>query len=210
MEIVPLGGTDLKVSRLTFGAWGLRGEWGPVWPDTAIDAICRAWDLGINLFDTAQGYSGGSERLVATALRNDVDHARDEVQIASKGGVRLTTDPAVPLEETVRAGYDLVTPGKIRQIGVPRGDSLLRHLEVVRALRSLAAQFEVAVSQLAIAWVLDNPAVDTAIVGARNGGQVAEGDGGAELILSDTDRARIAQAIERSVLVGRPSPEAMP
>ena len=96
MEIVPLGGTDLKVSRVAFGAWELGGEWGAVRPDAAIDAIRSARRLGINLFDTAQGYGfGASERLVAAALRDDLDHARAEVVIATKGGLRLTPDGLV-------------------------------------------------------------------------------------------------------------------
>jgi aryl-alcohol dehydrogenase-like predicted oxidoreductase len=325
METVPLGGTDLNVSRVAFGAWELGGEWGEVRPDAAIAAIRRARALGINLFDTAQGYGfGASERLVAAALRDDLDHARGEVLIATKGGLRLTPDglvrdssptwlrrgvdeslvalgvdyidlyqvhwpdPSVPLEETAGALHDLVALGKIRHVGVSnfdtdqmaafgstwpvetlqppyhlfrrdaehdllpycsrhnigvlsygtlahglltgalradttfagddwrsaspifQGESFVRNLEVVRALQSLAAEFGVTVSQLAIAWVLDNPAVSTAIVGTRNADHVAESVAGAELTLSDTDRARIDEAMERAVPVGGPSPEAMP
>jgi aryl-alcohol dehydrogenase-like predicted oxidoreductase len=45
---------------------------------------------GINVFDTAQAYGWGqSERMLAEALRDDLDHNRDEVIVATKGGLRM-------------------------------------------------------------------------------------------------------------------------
>lgn len=52
--------------------------------------------MGVNLFDTAQGYGfGASERLLGRALRDDLDNRRDEVVIATKGGLRMTHDGLV-------------------------------------------------------------------------------------------------------------------
>src|ERR1700704_3875817 len=96
MEPVPLGKTDLKVSPIAFGAWELGGEWGTFPADEAVAAIRRARTLGVNVFDTAQGYGfGASERLLATALRDDLDHSRADVVIATKGGLRNTPDGLV-------------------------------------------------------------------------------------------------------------------
>ena len=39
METVTLGMTDLKVSRITYGAWELGGEWGSFDEDAAITTI---------------------------------------------------------------------------------------------------------------------------------------------------------------------------
>jgi aryl-alcohol dehydrogenase-like predicted oxidoreductase len=89
MEYVTLGRTGLHVSRLAFGTWQLGGDWGPVDEREAIDAIRRARDLGINLFDTAQAYGfGASERLLGRALREELRGRRDEIVIATKGGLR--------------------------------------------------------------------------------------------------------------------------
>ena len=56
----------------------------------AIAAIRQARELGVNFFDTAQGYGfGESERALGRALRGDLDHRRDEVVVATKGGVRV-------------------------------------------------------------------------------------------------------------------------
>ncbi|HEX4733072.1 MAG TPA: aldo/keto reductase [Thermoleophilaceae bacterium] len=91
LNTVTLGMTDLEVSPIAFGAWQLGGEWGQVDEDAAIAAIRHARELGVNLFDTAQGYGfGASERLLGRALRDDLDTRRDEVVIATKGGLRMT------------------------------------------------------------------------------------------------------------------------
>ncbi|MDP9277496.1 MAG: aldo/keto reductase [Actinomycetota bacterium] len=88
--------TDLEVSSIAFGTWQLGGEWGKVDEDEGIAAIRQARELGVNFFDTAQGYGfGASERLLGRALRNDLDNSRDGVVIATKGGLRMTEDGLV-------------------------------------------------------------------------------------------------------------------
>ena len=91
METVTLGMTDLKVSRIAFGAWELGGEWGSFDESAAISTIRSARERGITLFDTAQAYGfGASELILGHALRDDLDHRRDEVVLATKGGLRMT------------------------------------------------------------------------------------------------------------------------
>src|ERR671918_894838 len=91
LHTVRLGMTDLDVSPIAFGTWQLGGEWGQFDEGEAIAAIQHARDLGVNLFDTAQGYGFGvSERVLGRALRDDLDNCRDEVIIATKGGLRMT------------------------------------------------------------------------------------------------------------------------
>lgn len=86
MKQIRLGRSDLTVSRLAFGTWQLGGDWGATDERRAIAAIRRAADLGVTLFDTAQGYGfGASERLLGKALAG---RARDEIVVATKGGLR--------------------------------------------------------------------------------------------------------------------------
>ena len=85
--------TGLEVSPIAFGTWQLGGEWGEFDEQQAVAAIRQARELGVNLFDTAQGYGfGASEQLLGRALRDDLDKRRDEVVIATKGGLRMTDD----------------------------------------------------------------------------------------------------------------------
>lgn len=96
VNTVRLGMTDLEVFPIAFGTWQLGGEWGQFDEEEGIAAVRHARELGVNLFDTAQGYGfGASERLLGTALRDDLDKRRDEVVIATKGGLRMTDDGLV-------------------------------------------------------------------------------------------------------------------
>ncbi|HEU0019448.1 MAG TPA: aldo/keto reductase [Thermoleophilaceae bacterium] len=84
-----LGRSELMVSPIAFGTWQLGGEWGKFDEQRAIEAIRHARDLGINFFDTAQAYGfGASERLLAKALEEELQDAREDVVIATKGGLR--------------------------------------------------------------------------------------------------------------------------
>ena len=80
-------GTDLRVSRLGFGAMRItgRGAWGEP-PDVpaAIRLLRRAVELGVNFIDTADAYGPEtSESLIARALRP----YPSGLVIATKGGL---------------------------------------------------------------------------------------------------------------------------
>jgi aryl-alcohol dehydrogenase-like predicted oxidoreductase len=86
MKYTVLGQSNLEVSRIAFGTWQLGGDWGATDATAATEAIRRAADQGVTIFDTAQGYGfGQSEQLLATALHH---LHRDEFIIATKGGLR--------------------------------------------------------------------------------------------------------------------------
>jgi hypothetical protein len=88
MRYTRLGKTDLNVSVLALGTWAFGGEWGPFDKADADSAINSALQNGITLFDTAQGYGfGAAEKLLADGLWMRV--RRDEVIIATKGGLRM-------------------------------------------------------------------------------------------------------------------------
>src|SRR5258708_3454499 len=96
MDRVRLGRTELQVSPIAFGAWQLGGEWGGFDESEAIASVRHAHELGVNLFDTAQGYGfGASERFLGRALRHELDAHRDDLVIATKGGLRLGDDGLV-------------------------------------------------------------------------------------------------------------------
>jgi aryl-alcohol dehydrogenase-like predicted oxidoreductase len=84
-----LGKSKLKVSEIGFGTWGLGGTkhnavaYGKTSDAESIRALKKAFDLGINFFDTADLYGfGHSETLLGRAFKEN----RYEVIIASKVG----------------------------------------------------------------------------------------------------------------------------
>jgi aryl-alcohol dehydrogenase-like predicted oxidoreductase len=85
----------------------------------------------------------------------------------------------------------------------------LRNLAVVDRLKGLAEQQGITVAQLAIAWVLANPAVDVAIVGARHPQQIAQTVPAADIHLSRETLQAIEQIMQDAVPVGGPAPEGM-
>src|SRR5437879_3406186 len=91
MERVRLGKTELQVSRIAFGTWSFGGDWGRFDTDEATATIGRALELGITLFDTAQGYGfGAAERLLGGALWTRA--RREDVLVGTKGGLRMEGD----------------------------------------------------------------------------------------------------------------------
>jgi aryl-alcohol dehydrogenase-like predicted oxidoreductase len=60
-----------------------------------------------------------------------------------------------------------------------------------------------------VAWVLANPAVQVAIVGARTPAHLDESVGALDLRLGQDDRGEIDQLMTAAVPVGGPSPEGM-
>ena len=78
-----LGNIGLKVSRLCLGcmSFGNQMNW-IVEEDEAKQVIKRAWDLGINFFDTANSYSKGrSEEILGNFL---AEINREEAVVATK------------------------------------------------------------------------------------------------------------------------------
>ena len=80
MEYRQLGRSGLRVSEISLGSWLTLGSSVDV--DGTRDLVHRAFDLGINLFDTADVYAvGAAEDALGRALR---DLPRHHVVIASK------------------------------------------------------------------------------------------------------------------------------
>ena len=96
MEYRLLGGSGLKVSALSFGAatFGGTNEFFKAWGSTEVEEGRRLIDIcieaGINLFDTANGYSDGrSEEVLGAALEGK----RDQVLISTKAFFPTGTGP---------------------------------------------------------------------------------------------------------------------
>jgi aryl-alcohol dehydrogenase-like predicted oxidoreductase len=108
MKTTRLGKTELQVSRIAFGTWQVSGEWGSYDTEKAQQAIRHAHELGVNFFDTAQAYGfGEAEEVLANALRHELDHARDSVVIATKGGINPGSDsPRDSSREYLRSGVE--------------------------------------------------------------------------------------------------------
>ena len=143
-----LGTQGLKVSELGYGAMGVTSFYGPSDEAEGIATIKRAYELGVNFFDTAELYGWGeNEKVIGKAVKA----FRDYIVIATKFGfsrdytlnsrpdnIRRVTDnsllhlgieqidvlyqhrvdPNVPIEDVAGAVKDLIAAGKIKYFGM--------------------------------------------------------------------------------------------
>src|ERR1700730_7098178 len=104
MERHRFGNSDLTVSAIGLGCYGMSGVYGPADDAESIATIRRALDLGVNFLDTSASYGAGhNHRLIGEAIRG----RRDDVVIHSKSGSPRDGGP-----EAVRGGGD---PRYLRQ-----------------------------------------------------------------------------------------------
>ena len=89
MQYRELGRTGWNISAISFGAWAIGGTWGPTDDSESLAALQRAVELGVNFFDTADGYGDGHSEQLLAQLRRD----HKEIHVATKAGRRL--DPHV-------------------------------------------------------------------------------------------------------------------
>ena len=139
--------TDLRVSKLCFGCWGIISDahWGQRDESSAVKTMRAAIDSGVNFFDTAPMYGNGAsetllaqflcdndlrdEIIIATKIRPDKMAPNDVVAECEESLARLQTDHIdlfqthwtsreVPLEDTWDAMIRLRDAGKVKHIGV--------------------------------------------------------------------------------------------
>jgi aryl-alcohol dehydrogenase-like predicted oxidoreductase len=104
MEHHRFGNTDLTVSIIGLGCYGMSGAYGPADDAESIATIHRAIDLGVNFLDTSASYGKGhNHRLIGEAIRG----RRHDVIIHSKSGSPRDGSP-----DAVRGGGD---PRYLRQ-----------------------------------------------------------------------------------------------
>src|SRR6201981_2967196 len=104
MERHRFGNSDLTVSAIGLGCYGMSGVYGPADDAESIATIRRAVDLGVNFFETSASYGGGHNHcLIGETIRG----RRHDVVIHSKSGSPRDGSP-----DAVRGGGD---PRYLRQ-----------------------------------------------------------------------------------------------
>jgi aryl-alcohol dehydrogenase-like predicted oxidoreductase len=122
MEQRPFGPTGLDVSAIGFGCWEVGGGYGQVEEDEFAHAVGRALDVGVNCFDTAEGYGmGASERALGKALGS----RREEAVIVSKFGMNYRDKPN--LRDSSRERVFASIDKSLKNLGTDWLDAYLVH-----------------------------------------------------------------------------------
>ncbi|GGD54390.1 aldo/keto reductase [Paenibacillus nasutitermitis] len=130
MNYRQLGSTELHISEISFGTWAIGGSWGGTDDRSALKALSRAIEEGVNFFDTADVYGEGhSEELLAKATKG----REDDIYIATKfcraGDLH---DPTSYSYESVRRFCE----ASLRRLGRERIDLYQVHCPPADILRS--------------------------------------------------------------------------
>ncbi len=163
-----------ELSEIGMGCYALGGAYGPVNKRRYKEVLQHAYDLGVNLFDTADTYGPKAEEVLGDA----VAPFREEINISTKVGIkegykadmsydsvmsacdesleRLDTsyvdfyfvhfdDPDTPVERTIGALEDLKMDGKIDNYG-------LSHLPMER-VKEYVEEGDITISMLELSAV---------------------------------------------------------
>lgn len=120
-----LGTTDFYVSPLALGCWPIAGVSSLGVNDAdSLATIAACFDLGINFLDTAYCYGreGESENLIRRAL----GPRRDEMVIATKGGIALGPDNR-PIKDASPATLRRQCEESLRRLGTDHVELLYLH-----------------------------------------------------------------------------------
>lgn len=119
MDRRKLGVNGPEVSAIGYGAMGLHLAYGPSDHQEGLRTIHRAYELGVNFFDTAELYGWGeNEKFIGEAVKG----FRDDVVIATKFGYKRNFDTD-SRPEHIRE----VTENSLRYLGVDHIDILYQH-----------------------------------------------------------------------------------
>jgi aryl-alcohol dehydrogenase-like predicted oxidoreductase len=133
MEYRRLGRTGLRISRLGLGC----GNFGGIGSDPrffgmgeneseAFALMDRAWELGINFFDTADAYGGGrSESIIGRWLRGKDAGVRQAILVSSKAFNPVGEGPND--RGLSRRHLKRQVEGSLKRLGVERLDLFLIH-----------------------------------------------------------------------------------
>jgi len=123
---VRLGRTGLRVSDISLGSSG----------NSDPEVVARAYDLGVNLFDSAESYRwGGAEKAIGEALKG----RRDKVYLTSKtkaGASESRSEIMASLEDSLRrlqTDYvDIYFNHSVNDVDRLRNDEWLEFVELAR------------------------------------------------------------------------------
>ena len=130
MKFRRLGNTELELSEISFGTWGIGGDWGNSKTEDALLGLYHAMELGVNFFDTADVYGNGrSEELLREATKGK----EDQIYIASKfcraGDIH---NPQTYSEEAVRTYCE----ASLKRLGRERIDLYQIHCPPLEILKN--------------------------------------------------------------------------
>jgi D-threo-aldose 1-dehydrogenase len=126
-ELVTLGATNVRVSRLSLGGTPFGDMYATVPDEQAVATVKAAFEAGVRYFDTAPLYGvGRAERRLGLGLR---DLPRDELVVSTKVGRILQDDDGTipPTFEYAPEAIERSLAGSYERLGLDRVDIVHVH-----------------------------------------------------------------------------------
>ena len=122
MNYRTLGKTGFEVSELSLGTWQVGGVWGSGFDHSlAADLLKKAFDSGVNFFDTADVYEAGeSEKAVGKFVKS----VSDRVYVATKCGRQINPHVNNGYTPQVLRGY---VEDSLQRLGLETIDLIQLH-----------------------------------------------------------------------------------
>lgn len=184
VEYVKVPGMDIQVSRIGVGTWAIGGwMWGGTHQELAVKALLKAFDMGLNLVDTAPVYGFGlSESTVGRALKEYGE--KDRIAILFEREIEKDVLPYCEEKQILMLFYGAICrgllSGKINKDSKFSGDDLRqidpkfqepRFSQYLRALEELnrfaQERYGKRVIHLAVRWLLEKSPLGVALWGVR-------------------------------------------
>ncbi len=152
------GRTGWEVGEVGYGMWGMGGQWEAVDDDESLRSLERAVELGVDFFDTAWAYGDGrSERLLGELVAR---HGERKLYAATKIPPKNREWPSKRNSKL----EDVFPPEWRGTYFVP--ENLRSSVEHTDALKPLVSE-GMTMPEMALRFILSNPAVSTVIPGMR-------------------------------------------
>lgn len=120
-----LGQQGLEVSALGLGCMGLTWAYGPTNEAESRHVLQRAFDLGVNFWDTAEVYGPyNNEELISRALRT---LPRQKIIIATKFGFKISRDNIINGVDSTPEHIRKSIEGSLKRLGTDYIDLYYQH-----------------------------------------------------------------------------------
>jgi aryl-alcohol dehydrogenase-like predicted oxidoreductase len=126
MRYRAFGRTGLEISAMGFGCWPMAGDrYGSIEEQDAVAAVRRAFDYGVNCFDTAPAYGAGhSEEMLARALG---ERRKDVILVTKCGIVPFHPGRTASSRDSSRDGIRAEVEVSLKRLQTDYTDVLLVH-----------------------------------------------------------------------------------
>lgn len=137
-----LGSTGPFVSAIGLGCMGLTWAYGKTDENESLKVLQRAFELGVNFFDTAEVYGPHSnEELIGRAIQS---MPRDKIILASKFGFDITKEKEIVGLNSNPSHIKKAIEGSLKRLGTDYIDLYYQHrldpnVEIEEVMHALAA-----------------------------------------------------------------------